>query len=221
MAEDRPVNEFDTRSFARQRQSMVQSQLYRRGIRDREVLEAFRQVQRHCFVPAESRSQSYADYPLPIGSGQTISQPYVVAYMLQALQIQPADRVLEIGTGSGYQTALLAELVEEVYTIEFFSSLATATRQTLTGLGYTNIELRVGDGTAGWPEKAPFDAIIGSAAAAKIPPALIEQLALGGRLILPVGEFQQNLVLICRTSEGVQRTPLLPVRFVPMQTGTP
>ena len=220
MAEDRPVNEFDTRSFARQRQSMVQSQLYRRGIRDREVLEAFRQVQRHCFVPAESRSQSYADYPLPIGSGQTISQPYVVAYMLQALQIQPADRVLEIGTGSGYQTALLAELVEKVYTIEFFSSLAIATRQTLTELGYTNIELRVGDGTAGWPEKAPFDAIIGSAAAAKIPPALIEQLALGGRLILPVGEFQQNLVLICRTSEGIQRTPLLPVRFVPMQTGT-
>ena len=221
MVENRASGELDPKVYAQQRQHMVQTQLYRRGIRDRAVLEAFRQVLRQYFVPVDVRTQAYADYPLPIGAGQTISQPYVVAYMIQALQLKTTDRVLEIGMGSGYQTALLAGLVDQVYTIEFFPNLAAAAKKVLADLGYSNIEQRISDGAAGWLEEAPFDAIIGSAATAKIPPALIEQLALGGRLILPVGAEHQCLVLVTRTLEGIQRTSLLPVRFVLMQTGSP
>ena len=221
MARNSGSNELSDREHARQRERMTQAQLFGRGIRDRAVLEAFRRVPRHRFVPDASRDESYADHPLPIACGQTISQPYVVAYMIQALQLKTTDRVLEIGMGSGYQTALLAGLVDQVYTIEFFPNLAAAAKKVLADLGYSNIEQRISDGAAGWLEEAPFDAIIGSAATAKIPPALIEQLALGGRLILPVGAEHQCLVLVTRTLEGIQRTSLLPVRFVLMQTGSP
>ena len=197
---------------------MVQALLYSRGIRDRAVLEAFQQVPRHYFVPPESADYSYADHPLPIAAGQTISQPYVVAYMLQNLQLRPTDQTLEIGAGSGYQTALLAEIVNHVHSIEFFAALATSAQRVLAQLDYTNIEIHRGDGSKGWPERAPFDAIVGSAAAEIIPPALIEQLAMWGRLIMPVGNKEQHLVLVTRTPEGVQQKLLVPVRFVPMQT---
>ncbi len=215
------LGELDSKAYVQQRQRMVQGQLYARGIRDRAVLKAFGRVPRHCFVPEKVRPQAYADHPLPIGTGQTISQPYVVAYMLQALQLTTTDIILEIGAGSGYQTALLAELVKKVYTIEFFPELATTARQVLNDLNYTNIELQTADGTLGWSEMGPFNAIIGSAAAAEIPPALVEQLGVDGRLILPVGVDHQHLILVVRTSAGVQRKSLLPVRFVPMQEGTP
>jgi len=210
----------DAEKYVRARRRMVQTQLCTRGICDPAVLDAFGRVPRHSFVPAESRSQAYEDHPLPIGSGQTISQPYVVAYMLQKLELGGSDRVLEIGTGSGYQTALLAEIVDQVYTIEYFPELAARAEQVLSDLGYTNIAVRVGDGTVGWLQAAPFDAIVGSAAPEEIPLSLMHQLRPKGRLILPVGGFRQHLVLVTRTCEGLfQRTPLLPVRFVPMQGG--
>ena len=218
MAANNSSEQLDTHLFAPRRKQMVQAQLYSRGIRDRAVLEAFQQVPRHYFVPPESAEYSYADRPLPIAAGQTISQPYVVAYMLQTLQLRPTDQTLEIGAGSGYQTALLAEIVNHVHAIEFFAALATSAQRVLTQLDYTNIEIHRGDGSKGWPERAPFDAIVGSAAAEIIPPALIEQLAMWGRLIMPVGNKEQHLVLVTRTPEGVQQKLLVPVRFVPMQT---
>lgn len=205
--------------YAQARQRMVETQLCERGIHQQAVLEAFRRVPRHLFVPPEVRRQAYEDYPLAIGSGQTISQPYVVAYMIEKLQLIGTERILEIGTGSGYQTALLAELATFVYSIEFFAELAARAQQILSELGYDNIEMRVGDGNAGWPEAAPFDAIIGSAAPAEIPPLLLQQLSPGGRMILPVGIVRQHLVLVHRTSQGLfQQKSLLPVRFVPMQS---
>jgi protein-L-isoaspartate(D-aspartate) O-methyltransferase len=201
---------------------MVQHQLQARGICDPAVLDAFRHLPRHCFVPVHARDQAYVDHPLPIGSGQTISQPYVVAYMLQRLELAGTERVLEIGTGSGYQTALLAELTGQVYTIEFFPPLAAQARVILEELGYTNIQMRVGDGYNGWPEAAPFDAIIGSAAPPQLPQPLLDQLRPGGRLIMPVGGFHQHLLLVTRTQDNLfQHTPLLPVRFVPMQSTSP
>ena len=218
MAANNTLDQLDRKIFAPQRKHMVQAQLYSRGIRDRAVLEAFQQVPRHCFVPPESMDHSYADHPLPIAAGQTISQPFIVAYILQALQLRPTDQTLELGAGSGYQTALLAEMVNQVHSIEFFPDLATAARQVLARLKYTNIEIHLGDGSTGWPERAPFDAIVVSAAAEKIPPALIEQLAMWGRLIIPVGNKEQHLVLVTRTPDGVQQKSLVPVRFVPMQT---
>ena len=211
-------DQFDNHVFAARRQHMVQAQIYSRGIRNRAVLEAFRKVPRHCFVPPESAACSYADHPLPIASGQTISQPYIVAYILQALQLRPSDRTLEIGAGSGYQTALLAELVNRLHSIEFFDNLATSAQSVLAQLNYTNVEIQRGDGSKGWPEHAPYDAIVGSAAAEIIPSALIEQLAMWGRLIMPVGDKVQHLVLVTRTPEGTRQKLLVPVRFVPMQT---
>lgn len=218
MARDSGCSELDSREHARQRERMTQVQLHGRGIRDRAVLEAFRRVPRHPFVPASARAETYADHPLPIACGQTISQPYVVAFMLQALQLKSSDLALEIGTGSGYQTALFAELVSRVCTVEFFGELAASARAALADLGYTNVDFRIGDGAEGWASRGPFDAIIGSAAADEVPPDLVEQLAPGGRMILPVGAGSQTLILVTRTPEGVRRTPLLPVRFVPMQT---
>jgi protein-L-isoaspartate(D-aspartate) O-methyltransferase len=203
------------------RRAMVQFQLRGRGIRDPRVLEAFGRVARERFLPQDMRPYAYEDYPLAIGEGQTISQPYVVAYMIEQLALKGSERLLEIGTGSGYQTALLAELAGQVCTIEFFPSLAARAGQLLAELGYAHIAQRVGDGRTGWPEQAPFDAIIGSAAPAEIPLPLVEQLSPQGRLILPVGSFRQHLVLVQRTPAGVQHTRLLPVRFVPMQRGTP
>ena len=196
---------------------MVRVQLQGRGIRSQAVLEAFARVPRHLFVASVDRPSAYADYPLPIGAGQTISQPYVVAYMLEQLRLAPADRVLEIGTGSGYQTALLAELVAEVFTIERVEALAASARPLLDRLGYRSVRLCVGDGTAGWDEHAPYDAIVGAAAAAQIPAPLLRQLRLGGRMILPVGSGSQQLVLVERLGgEEYAHKELLPVRFVPM-----
>ncbi len=204
-------------SYADQRRTMVRDQLGQRGISDSRVLAAFARVPRHCYVPQARRAHAYTDHPLAIGADQTISQPYVVAYMLSVISLQGAERVLELGTGSGYQTALLAELADQVYSIEFFANLAARARRVLDDTGYGRVALRVGDGRMGWPEAAPFDAIVCSAAPATIPPALTEQLAPGGRLILPLGVERQHLVLLERRPTGLSQRKLLPVRFVPMQ----
>ncbi len=204
---------------AQAREAMVRTQIAAQGIRDPATLAAMRAVPRHEFVPAESRSRSYGDHPLPIGYGQTISQPYIVGYMTEQLEPVPGMKVLEVGTGSGYQAAVLAEAGAEVYTIEIVKALADPARDRLRRLGYGRVEVRHGDGFYGWPEEAPFDAVIVTAAAGYIPPPLIEQLRPGGRLIIPVGSIYgvQNLILVTKTTEGEVRTAtLLPVRFVPL-----
>ena len=207
--------------FTADRERMVQSQLAARGICDPAVLSAFRKVPRHLFVAPEYRARSCEDHPLPIGFDQTISQPFVVAYMLQALELRGTERVLEIGTGCGYQTALLAELSASVCTVEFFPELSARARRTLGQLAYANISFSVGDGAQGWPHCAgpEFDAIIGSAAPREFPPRLCEQLLPGGRMILPLGSLKQELVLVRRGADRLERETLMPVRFVPMQEG--
>ena len=195
---------------------MVRDQIAAREVRDPRVLAAMRKIPRHLFVPPEWQSLAYADQPLPIGHGQTISQPYIVAFMTEALELKPGDRVLEIGTGSGYQAAVLAELVREVYSLEIVEPLAEEAEARLQRLGYTNVHVRAGDGYRGWPEAAPFDAIMVTAAPDHVPAPLVAQLALDGRLILPVGRFSQDLVRIRRTAAGLKKETLLPVRFVPM-----
>lgn len=198
------------------REEMVERQIERRGVRDRSVLRAMRTVPRHLFVPEELRSQAYGDFPLPIGHGQTISQPYIVALMSEALELGGDEKVLEIGTGSGYQAAILGELAARVFSIEIVAPLAERASLLLREMGYANVETRTGDGYAGWPEEAPFDAIILTAAPAEIPAPLIEQLAVGGRLLAPVGEEAQELVLVSRDREGLEQRSLIRVRFVPM-----
>jgi len=198
------------------RQWMVDAQIKGRGITDKAVLAAMAKVERDLFVPPALKAVAYEDMPLPIGHGQTISQPYIVAYMTAASQLRPQDRVLEIGTGSGYQAAILAEIAKEVYTIEILQPLADKSRALLTELGYKNVEVKCGDGYKGWPEKAPFDAIIVTAAPPEIPMELAEQLEIGGRMVVPVGSFFQELYLITRTDAGFDKRALLPVRFVPM-----
>jgi protein-L-isoaspartate(D-aspartate) O-methyltransferase len=198
---------------------MVDEQIIPRGIKDHAVLAAMRRIPRHRFVPVYYSAFAYNDGPLPIGHGQTISQPFVVALMSTALALQDAKKVLEVGTGSGYQAAVLAEIVPQVFTIEIVEPLATEAAQTLAELGYRNIRTRVGDGYHGWPEEAPFDAIIVTASSEHVPQPLLDQLAVGGRLILPVGKaFQelQELVLYRRTTDGYERTRLSLVRFVPL-----
>lgn len=202
--------------FFEQRVWMVDSQLAGRDIVDPQVLSVMRRVPRHLFVPEKFREYAYADHPLPIGEEQTISQPYIVAFMTQALELKKGDRVLEIGTGSGYQAAVLAELVEEVYTIEIIPMLAERAEKLLKELGYDGIQVRAGDGYLGWPEAAPFDAIIVTAAPEQIPAPLIEQLGEGGRLVLPVGDEYQELVRVVKDGGEIWRENLLPVRFVPM-----
>ncbi len=203
--------------FATVRERMVQQQLINRGIRSPSVLAAMRKVERHRFVPEHLRQEAYNDYPLPIGEGQTISQPYIVAFMSEALQLKSTDKVLEIGTGSGYQAAVLAEICREVYTIEIFESLGRRAKQTLQELGYRNIHIRIADGYAGWPEAAPFDAIIVTCSPRNIPKPLEDQLAEGGRMIIPVGEEHiQELVLVVKQNGKLKRQHRLPVRFVPM-----
>lgn len=199
-----------------ERQEMVDVQLKEKGITNPDVLEAMRRVPRHRFVPQGHSEDAYGDFPLPIGLGQTISQPFIVAYMTQVLELQPSDRVLEIGTGSGYQAAILAELCQQVFTIEIVEPLGRQARETLQGLGYDNVSVRIGDGYQGWAEKAPFDAIILTAAPTHVPSPLLEQLKVGGRLILPVGDSAQRLMLYRRTKDGYSKTDLLPVAFVPM-----
>jgi protein-L-isoaspartate(D-aspartate) O-methyltransferase len=195
---------------------MVRTQIEARGIGNPRVLAAMRAVPRHEFVPEHLRAEAYEDRPLPIGDGQTISQPFVVAAMTDLAKVEPTSRVLEIGTGSGYQTAVLATLAAEVYTIEIIESLAERAETALRRLGLDNIQFRVGDGHTGWPEAAPFDAIIVTAAPAEVPAALLDQLAVGGRLVIPVGEADQELLEITRGPTGFHRRSVFPVRFVPM-----
>jgi protein-L-isoaspartate(D-aspartate) O-methyltransferase len=203
--------------LAAERQRMVQQQLRGRGIKDERVLAAMAKVPREEFVPSESRGASYADGPLPIGYGQTISQPYIVAFMTEELRLKPSDRALEIGTGSGYQTAILAELVAEVYTIEIVEPLAKNAEATLKHLGYKNVHVKAGDGYKGWPEAAPFDAIIVTCAPDRVPQPLTDQLKDGGRMIIPVGErFAQELYLLEKKNGHLKESAVLPVRFVPM-----
>jgi protein-L-isoaspartate(D-aspartate) O-methyltransferase len=200
-----------------ERDRMVERQIVARGVKDTAVLRVMRQVPRHLFVPVSYAPQAYWDGPLPIGHGQMISQPYVVAFMAEALRLRADDRVLEIGTGSGYQTAVLAELARDVFSTEIVKPLADQAAARLKNLGYTNVQVRAGDGYQGWPEHAPYDAILVSAAPDHIPQPLLDQLAVGGRVILPVGKkFSQSLLLIHRTHSGYERTTLLPVTFVPM-----
>src|SRR5436853_875811 len=203
--------------FAAERQRMVLGQLMPRGVHEERVLAAMAKVPREEFVAQDSRTASYTDQPLPIGYGQTISQPFIVAFMTEQLRLAPGDRVLEIGTGSGYQAAILAELVAEVYTIEIVEPLAKAAEATLQRLGYNNVHLKVGDGYKGWPEEAPFDAIIVTCAPEKVPQPLADQLKDGGRMVIPVGErFAQQLYLLEKKNGQLQESVTLPVRFVPM-----
>jgi len=204
-------------SFLTQRRSMVESQLRARGIRDERVLAAMFHVPRHQFVSEEHRDQVYEDHPIPIGEGQTISQPYIVAIMLEALALNPSDTVLEIGTGSGYQTALLAELTRHVYSIERHDALARAARETLARLGFNNVEVFVADGSRGLPDRAPFDAIVVSAAAPQIPPPLFEQLREAGRMVIPVGPAHAQELQLVRKHEGQPVvTSMEGCRFVPL-----
>ena len=213
----------DEQRLARERARMVERQIAARGVTDTAVLRAMRAVPRHRFMPGELRGQAYEDTPLPIGFGQTISQPYIVALMTEMLHLDRDDRVLEIGTGSGYQAAVLGEIVREVYTIEIVPELAARAAETLDLLAYRNVHVRAGDGYAGWPEHAPFDAIILTAAPDRVPQPLLEQLARGGRLVVPEGDAVQRLVLYERRVEDgpdgepvIQRRETLAVRFVPM-----
>jgi protein-L-isoaspartate(D-aspartate) O-methyltransferase len=201
---------------AKERLEMVASQIEARGVRNPRVLEAMRKVERHRFIPTDGQAFAYRDGPVPIGQGQTISQPYIVAYMTEVLEPQPTDRVLEIGTGSGYQTAVLAELVAEVHTVENVERLAKRAETILSQLDYNNIRLRLGDGHHGWPEATPFDKIIVTAAPVKTPRTLLNQLKPGGRMVVPVGRWNQELVLIRHTPDGYRQEHLMLVRFVPM-----
>lgn len=195
---------------------MVAEQIKARGVSDVRVLDALVRVPRELFIPEDKRGGAFEDHPIPIGFGQTISQPYIVGYMTEALQVDASHRVLEIGTGCGYHTAVLAELADEVYSIEVVAALAERATRTLEGLGYTNVHVRVGDGHAGWPEHAPFDRILSAAAPPEIPPALIDQLASGGILVIPVGVDSQELRVLRKHENRLELLSTLPVRFVPM-----
>jgi protein-L-isoaspartate(D-aspartate) O-methyltransferase len=198
------------------REAMVSDQIAGRGIRDPDVLRAMRTVPRHEFVPESERAHAYEDRPLPIGQGQTISQPYIVAFMTDAAEVRAGTRVLEIGTGSGYQAAVLAEVGADVYSIEILAPLAEVARAALARTGYGRVHVRTGDGRKGWPEAAPFDAILVTAAAARVPPALLEQLAPDGRLVMPVGRGWQEIEVHRRTPSGIVVDRVLSVRFVPL-----
>ena len=203
-----------------ERRRMVSQQLEARDIRAARVLDAMRTVPRHLFVPEPQRAEAYIDSPLPIGFEQTISQPYIVAFMTEALDVQPSHVVLEIGTGSGYQAAVLGMLANRVYTIEIVAPLAERARSTLANLGYRNVEVRTGNGYLGWPEHAPYDRIMVTAAPDEVPPALVQQLKVGGLMAIPVGRGTQQLLIMRRTVKGMETLTTLPVRFVPM-TGKP
>jgi protein-L-isoaspartate(D-aspartate) O-methyltransferase len=213
-----PVELVRAEDDVKSREEMVRHQLVAGGIRNPEVLQAMVEVPRHEFVPSSLRPYAYADGPLPIGHGQTISQPFIVAYMTQALELSKEDRVLEVGTGSGYQAAILGKLAKEVYTIEIVPPLAESAKAILSKLGFENVHVRTGDGYLGWPEKAPFDAIIVTCAPDHVPEPLISQLQEGGRLIIPVGHAGgvQQLVLLRKKNGQITKATMLDVRFVPM-----
>jgi protein-L-isoaspartate(D-aspartate) O-methyltransferase len=206
----------DGETRERAREQMVKQQIETREVRDRLTLAAVRKVPRHLFVPADSQRLAYEDHPLPIGHGQTISQPYIVAFMTEALGLLGGEKVLEVGTGSGYQAAVLAEIAAKVYSIEIVEPLAREAALRLARLGYRNVEVRAGDGYQGWPEAAPFDGIMVTAAAPRIPEALKQQLKDGGRLVIPVGDEYQELIVVTRKGAGFEERSVLPVRFVPM-----
>jgi len=202
--------------MTQRREAMVEQQIRARGVRDGAVLAAMRNVPRHRFVPVDLVDDAYADTPLPIGHHQTISQPYIVAYMSEILAPTRAHKVLEVGTGSGYQAAVLGELAGEVYTIEIVEELGERARATLADLGYANVHVRIGDGFGGWPEQAPFHGIMVTAAPAEVPPPLVDQLADGGVLVLPVGTWSQEIVVVTKSAGRVTQRSTIPVRFVPL-----
>ncbi len=210
----------DENDMTEARERMVDRQIERRGIEDARVLQALRDVKRHLFVPPDDVASAYDDHPLSIGHGQTISQPYIVALMTEAIDAKSGDRVLEIGTGSGYQAAVLSRLVAHVYTIEIVEALGRDATKRLRDLGYDNVTVRIGDGYRGWPEHAPFDAIVVTAAPPEIPTALVDQLADGGRMVVPVGTAFQELLLIEKKDGVVSQRVIAPVRFVPMVKGS-
>ena len=212
----RQIGAQDAAAFANLRERMVDQQLRTRDITDARVLAAMLKVPRHEFVPHDMLSSAYEDGALPLALGQTVSQPYIVAFMTQALALKGSEHVLEVGTGSGYQAAVLAEIVPQVYTIEILPELTEHARTILQELGYRNIHFRTGDGYQGWPDAAPFDAIIVTAAPDHVPQPLVDQLKPGGRMILPVGRFEQELVIIEKNESGTHRHSTIPVRFVPM-----
>lgn len=203
--------------FPEQRLKMVKTQIEARGVTDRKVIAAFQKVERHRFVLPEYSRQAYNDHPLPIEEGQTISQPYIVAFMTEVLQLKPSDKVLEIGTGSGYQAAILAEICDSVFTIEIFEKLGKKAKNIFAELGYSNIQTKIGDGYLGWPEHAPFDAIIVTCSPTHVPQPLKDQLSEGGRMIIPIGKYPvQNLILLEKKKGKIREKEVLPVRFVPM-----
>lgn len=206
----------DEDRYIERRWDMVENQIVSRGINDARVIKAMLKVKRHLFVPKEYLDSAYSDKPIPIEKEQTVSQPYMVALMTELLNPSPGKKILEIGTGSGYQSAILAETGCDLYTIEIIEDTAANARKTLEKLGYSNIKYRIGDGYRGWEENAPFEGIIVTAAPADIPDKLIEQLSQGGRMIIPVGDLSQELLLIENTNEGVKRKKITAVRFVPM-----
>lgn len=202
--------------YSRRREKMIAEQIESRGVHDKLVLDAMKKVPRHLFVPQGYMDLAYTDGPLPIGENQTISQPYIVAVMTELLGLKGGEKVLEIGTGSGYQAAILADIVKEVYSIEIIPSLAESARERLEKMGYANVVVRCGDGYIGWEEHAPFDGIIVTAAPDHIPQPLIDQLKVNGKLVIPVGDFFQELMLITKTKDGITKQTTIPVRFVPM-----
>jgi protein-L-isoaspartate(D-aspartate) O-methyltransferase len=205
-----------TDPFAADRSEMVERQILGRGVETASVLRAMENVPRHFFVPEQLRERAYEDRPQSIGWGQTISQPYIVALMTELLELDGSERVLEIGTGSGYQAAVLSRLAREVYTIEILRELGENAKDILVELGYDNIHYRIGDGYQGWPEAAPFDAIIVTAAPPSLPQALVDQLKMGGRMVIPVGVYIQDLEVHTKTEDGLEKRKVIPVRFVPM-----
>jgi protein-L-isoaspartate(D-aspartate) O-methyltransferase len=201
--------------FERSRERMVETQIVSRGVRDERIIEAMKKVPRHLFVEEALQSQAYGDFPLPIGEKQTISQPYIVALMTEALSLKSDEKVLEIGTGSGYQTAIIAEVVYKVYSIERIASLAREAKKRLESLGYYNVMIKINDGTEGWEEESPFDAIIVTAGAPNIPEPLLNQLKIGGRMVIPIGDkFSQSLILVIKNEGGMERRDLGGCRFV-------
>lgn len=203
-------------SYTNLREEMVRVQIEKRGIRNNNVLEAMRNVPRHQFLKPESIDSAYEDHALSIDCGQTISQPYIVALMTDQLELEPNSKVLEIGTGCGYQTAVLAEIIDEVYTVEIIAELAENAWRRLTELGYQNVRKKIGNGYFGWEEHAPFDRIIITAAPKKVPDNLVKQLTEGGRMVVPVGDFNQDLIIVSKTLHGIHRQKISDVRFVPM-----